>query len=97
MKKITESDARVSYFFNTIERMTHQLEGLLDMQKLLFNAEHYITDQELSETFKVHRCMLNDYRKKRILLYTYFGGKVLYDKKSTVQRVLKEYYLPKWG
>lgn len=95
MKKITESDARVSYFFNTIERVTLQLEDLLDNQKPLFNGEHYITDEELSKTLKVHRRTLNDYRKKGILPYIYFGGKVLY-KESEIQKVLNKYYLPKW-
>lgn len=95
MKKITESDARVSYFFNTIERITLQLENLLDSQKPLFNGEHYITNEELSKLLKIHRRTLNDYRKKGILPYIYFGGKVLY-KESTIQRVLKEYHLPKW-
>lgn len=78
MKKITESDARLSYFFNTIERITLQLENLLDSQKPLFNREHYITDEKLSKLLKVHRRTLNDYRKKGILPYIYFGGKVLY-------------------
>lgn len=95
MKKITESDARISYFFNTIERVTLQLEHLFDKQEPLFDSEHYITDEELSKLLKVHRRTLNDYRKKGILPYIYFGGKVLY-KESTVQKVLKEYYLPKW-
>lgn len=95
MKKITESDARVSYFFNTIERITLQVEDLLDMQKPLFNGEHYITDEELSKLLKIHRRTLNDYRKKGILPYIYFGGKVLY-KESVIQNILKELYLPKW-
>lgn len=95
MKKITESDARISYFFNTLERMTQQLEGLLDMQKPLFNGEHYITDEELSKTLKVHRRTLNDYRKKGILPYIYFAGKVLY-KESAILYILKELYFPKW-
>lgn len=95
MKKITESDPRVSYFFNSIERVTLLIEDLLDKQKPLLNGEHYITDEELSKLLKVHRRTLNDYRKKGILPYINFGGKVLY-KESTIQNILKELYLPKW-
>lgn len=94
MKKITESDARVSYFFNTLERMTQQLEGLLDMQKPLFNGEHYITDEELSKMLKVHRRTLTDYRKNGVLPYINFGGKTLY-KESEIQEILDKSYSPK--
>ncbi|WP_236264280.1 helix-turn-helix domain-containing protein, partial [Dysgonomonas sp. Marseille-P4677] len=92
---ITESDPRVSYFFNSIERVILLVEDLLDRQKPLLNGEHYITDEELSKLLKVHRRTLSDYRKKGILPYIYFGGKVLY-KGSTIQNILKELYLPKW-
>lgn len=46
MKKITESDARVSYFFNTIDRITLLLEDLLASQKPLLKGERYITDED---------------------------------------------------
>ena len=95
MKKITESDVRVSYFFNTIDRITLLLEDLLASQKPLLNGERYITDEDLSELLKVHRRTLNDYRKKGISRYIYFGGKVLY-RESDIQRVLNELYMPKW-
>lgn len=46
MKKITESDARVSYFFNTIDRITLLLEDLRANQKPLLNGQRFITDED---------------------------------------------------
>lgn len=69
--------------------------GNLEVTMPLLNGERYITDEDLSELLKVHRRTLNDYRKKGILRYIYFGGKVLY-RESDIPRVLNELYMPKW-
>lgn len=78
MKELNPNDPRIVYFFNSLGRITSKLEDLLGNYKPIFNGERYITDEELSNRLNIHRRTLNDYRKKGILPYIYFGGKVLY-------------------
>lgn len=91
MKPLTSTDTRITFFFNSLERVSDKLETLLKDHTPLFNGERYITDDELSKRLNLHRRTLADYRKDGILPYICFGGKVLY-KESDIQKMLEEGY-----
>lgn len=94
MKRITENDARVFYFFNSIDRILNQLRTLSKDCKLGLNGDRYMTDEELSKYLRVNRRTLTDYRKIGVLPYINFGGKTLY-KESEIQEILDKSYSPK--
>lgn len=94
MKIITENDARVSYFFNSVDRIMNRLSTLSKDCKLGLNGDRYMTDEELSKYLRVNRRTLTDYRKNGILPYINFGGKTLY-KESEIQEILDAPYSPK--
>lgn len=93
MKQFNTKDSRIVYFFNSLERITKKLENLLSNHKPIFNGERYITDEELSNRLSIHRRTLNDYRKKGILPYVYFGGKILYPE-NEILKILEKSYCP---
>lgn len=95
MKELNRKDSRIAYFFNSLNRATDELESLLSNHKPLFNGERYISDEELSNRLNIHRRTLNDYRKKGILPYIYFGGKVLYPE-NEILKILENFYYPAW-
>ena len=92
MKELTSKDARIVYIFNSLSRITEKLESLLSNHKPMFNGERYITDEELSNRLNIHRRTLNDYRKKGILPYIHFGGKILYPENEILKILEKSYY-----
>lgn len=92
MKELNPNDPRIVYFFNSLSRMTSKLENLLSNYKPVFNGERYITDEELSNRLNIHRRTLNDYRKKGILPYIHFGGKILYPENEILKILEKSYY-----
>ncbi|GAB6119104.1 helix-turn-helix domain-containing protein [Dysgonomonas termitidis] len=94
MKRIAENDARVFYFFNSIDRILNQLRTLSKDCKLGLNGDRYMTDEELSKYLRVNRRTLTDYRKNGVLPYINFGGKTLY-KESEIQEILDKSYSPK--
>lgn len=93
MKELNKNDSRIAYVFNSLDRITSKLENLLVNHRPIFNGERYITDEELSNKLNIHRRTLNDYRKKGILPYIYFGGKVLYPE-NEILKILEESYYP---
>lgn len=86
MERITEKDTRVTYFFNSIDRIIAQLQTLFKHYKLGLNGDRYMTDKELSKYLRLQRRTLTDYRKNGILPYINFGGKTLY-KESEITSV----------
>lgn len=93
MSDLNKNNSRIAYFFNSLERITSKLEDLMTNYKPIFNGERYLTDEELSNRLNIHRRTLNDYRKKGVLPYIYFGGKVLYPE-SEILKILEESYYP---
>ena len=54
-------------------------------------GERYMTDKEVSQTLKISRRTLQEYRNEKILPYIIFGGKVLY-RESDIQETLQRNY-----
>lgn len=87
---ITNDNPRIVAFFNTLNRMSNNLEKLVKNRRLLLNGECYLTDKEVSARLKVSRRTLQDWRTNGLIAYTQVGGKVLYAE-SDIQAVLEKH------
>lgn len=62
-----------------------------DTHKPLFAGELFLTGKEVCERLYISPRTLQDYRDRKIILYTQFAGKTLY-KASDLEKMLQENY-----
>ena len=92
---MTRENERIKRFFGSLYRMMDKIETALTGCKPTLNGERFLTDQEVSDSLKVSRRTLQDYRTTGKIPYIQLGGKVLY-RESDIQKLLEENYRKAW-
>ena len=92
---ITHKHEWVRGLFSELDRIAKDAATVADENQPLLVGEHYLTDRELSESLKISRRTLQDYRNNGILPYRQLGGKILY-RESDIERVLQSCYRSKF-
>ena len=88
---ITHKHEWVRGLFSELDRIAKDTATMADENQPLLGGEHYLTDRELSERFKISRRTL----QSSILPYRQLGGKILY-RESDIERVLRSCYRGKF-
>lgn len=78
MELITKDNENVIAFLKALDRMLDNVEQVTKNCRPTFDGEHFLTDREMSERFKICRRALQDYRTQGKTPYIHLGGKVLY-------------------
>ncbi len=89
---IDKEDGRIRRFFALLDNIEKKWNVLPD-NRPPFNGEQFLTDRELSETLKISRRCLQDYRDQGRIPYIQLGGKILY-RQSDIEKLLEENYHP---
>jgi len=85
---LDRQDVRVSGLFRRIGSILKTLDKMDATVRRPFNGEHFLSDSELSETLKISRRTLQEYRSAGIIPYYLICGKVLY-KDSEIGQMLE--------
>lgn len=85
---LDKQDVRVSALFRRIKNALKTLDIMDTTVRRPFNGEHFLSDGELSETLKISRRTLQEYRSAGIIPYYLICGKVLY-KDSEIRQMLE--------
>ena len=85
---LDKQDVRVSGLFRRIKNVLKTLDIMDTTVRRPFNGEHFLSDGELSETLKISRRTLQEYRSAGIIPYYLICGKVLY-KDSEIGQMLE--------
>ncbi|NDV64700.1 helix-turn-helix domain-containing protein [Bacteroides sp. 224] len=85
---LDRQDVRVSGLFRRIENALKTLNKIDTKVRRPFNGKHFLSDNELSETLKISRRTLQEYRSAGIIPYYLICGKVLY-KDSEIEQMLE--------
>ena len=76
---------------SAIGGVSKRIKEVAQTHKPLFGGEHFLTSKEVCERLYISPRTLQDYRDRRILPYTQFAGKILYQA-SDLERMLDENY-----
>ena len=90
---IDKENERVRGFFALLDNIEKKVERLACDNRPPFNGERFLTDRELSETLRISRRCLQDYRDQGRIPYIQLGGTILY-RQSDIERLLEENYHP---
>ena len=90
---IDKENERVRRFFALLDDMEKKVERLARDNRPPFNGERFLTDRELSETLRISRRSLQDYRDQGRIPYIQLSGKILY-RQSDIEKLLEENYHP---
>ena len=90
---IDKEDGRIRRFFALLDNIEKKVERLACDNRPPFNGDRFLTDRELSETLKISRRCLQDYRDQGRIPYIQLGGKILY-RQSDIEKLLEENYHP---
>ena len=74
---------------SAISGVSKRIKEVAQTHKPLFGGEHFLTGKEVCERLYISPRTLQDYRDRRIILYTQFAGKILY-KESDWERLLEK-------
>ncbi len=88
---ITADDELIVTALHSLRDATRKVSNFVRQYQPPMDGERYMTDKEVSQTLKVSRRTLQEYRNDKILPYFIFGGKVLY-KESDIQEMLQKNY-----
>ncbi|WP_314125841.1 helix-turn-helix domain-containing protein [Segatella maculosa] len=76
---------------SAISSVSKRIKEVAQTHKPLFGGEHFLTGKDVCERLYISPRTLQDYRDRRIILYTQFAGKILY-KASDLERLLENNY-----
>ena len=76
---------------SAISGVSKRIKEVAQTYKPLFGGEHFLTGKEVCDWLYISPRTLQDYRDRRIILYTQFAGKILY-KESDLEKILKDNY-----
>ena len=76
---------------SAISSVSKRIKEMAQTHKPLFGGEHFLTGKDVCERLYISPRTLQDYRDRRIILYTQFAGKILY-KASDLERLLENNY-----
>ena len=74
---------------SALERVNRRIKEVAQTHKPLFGGEHFLTSKEVCERLYISPRTLQDYRDRRIIPYTQFAGKILYEV-SDLERLLED-------
>lgn len=92
---ITGSNPRITGLSSSLDRILEALERMAASCKTALNGERYFTDKELSETLKVSRRTLQEWRNNGQIAYIQVCNKVLY-RQSDIQTMLEKQLRKAW-
>ena len=76
---------------SALSGVSKRIKEVAQTHKPLFGDEHFLTGKEVCKQLYISPRTLQDYRDRRIIPYTQFGGKILY-KASDLERLLENNY-----
>lgn len=88
---ITAGDEPIATALHSLRNATRKVSSFVRNYQPPMDGERYMTDKEVSQTLKISRRTLQEYRNEKILPYIIFGGKVLY-RESDIQETLQRNY-----
>ncbi len=88
---ITAGDEPIATALHSLRNATRKVSSFIRQYQPPMAGERYMTDKEVSQTLKISRRTLQEYRNEKILPYIIFGGKVLY-RESDIQETLQRNY-----
>lgn len=88
---ITADDEPIATALHSLRSATRKVSSFIRQYQPSMDGERYMTDKEVSQTLKISRRTLQEYRNEKILPYIIFGGKVLY-RESDIQETLQRNY-----
>ena len=69
--------------------VNRRIKEVAQTHKPLFGGEHFLTCKDVCERLYISSRTLQDYRDRRIIPYTQFAGKILYEV-SDLERLLED-------
>lgn len=90
-KDLNMENDEMQLVVSALRSVGKRIVEVAETHKPLFGDEHFLTGKEVCERLYISPRTLQDYRDRKIILYTQFAGKILY-KASDLEKMLEENY-----